>query len=285
MSNINILIVDDDNDWCNILEGDLRSGLIGEYSINITCSQKLNDSIRYIDNNKWDLMIVDINLKPNEDDKFGLTLARNGALKKIPMIIVSGKLDTDDYHQLYQSKSTKEYLKGFFSKKKYPSPNVVEEFISKVRQILLKSEIPSNLNNESNDNELIQLSDSDKLYLIKKLSTLAYTAIIASKEYFRDLVNRLKLPDQLKQEIADVWIGNTSSDSTKLINWILDRNIYPKNSNQSGITVLGNLIKIMLEESGDTKLLNIIINNDLINNQEIINNLKQKYDSTEENSN
>ncbi len=273
----NILLIEDDELWTSLIKEDLRSSITNNVDINLTISKTFQESNIHLDNHKWKLILVDIGLSPNNDkDKSGLTLIRKAVKQKFPLIIVSDKLTVNDQTILFKDTETIKYLKGVFSKEHYNDR--INDFINTVKETLLEEESSNSQNNIQICN--YELDDKDKFYIIDTIEELARSSKISSKHYFKNLVEQLDLPERWQQELSDVWLGDTWRDSTKLINWIQCKNSYPKGSKQSGKTVLGNLLKIIIEKSCDPKLVSIIIENDLITDREIIDNLAKKYCSS-----
>lgn len=271
---MNILLVEDNEDWITLIKEDLVSGLkttIPEIGNCITISKTFEESNIRLDNPKWNLIIVDICLSPNDDkNRFGLTLIRKAASKKIPIIIISDNIDESERKTLYQTAETKKYLKGHYSKRYYHTQ--INDCIEVVKKILLSAR---DLNKIFIDN--YELEDNDLFDIAINLVKLAENSNnIENNNYFNQLVRQLKLPKQLENEIFNKWMDNAGINSIQLIKSVqhIDKN-YQSNFRQVGITVLGNLIKIMLQAGGDSTLLSIIKNHNLITDTKIIANLEK----------
>lgn len=121
----------------------------------------------------------------------------------------------------------------------------------------------------------IKQADIDKL--VDVLAGLAATSFTSPQDFFRDLVNRANLRQQLVFSLAGVWTGNPNNDARRLINWALVRDINP---NDKRFTTLGSILQPLLSEAGfdDAKLIvSIIIIYKLYRDRKLLENLQITY--------
>lgn len=266
---MSILIIEDDQEWIEKIKKSLifkLKDIEPEIEKLITVSSTYEQSMDYLYNKIWKLVIADINIDKDDphNNTPGLTLVTKAATERIPIIIISGKLRVTEQGKLKNDRNISLYLKKDFVKYEfYTNEN---DFIDIVKEILF----------ENNDFSIYKykLSDDDKLYISHILVKLANDSQIAIIDYFINLVEQLKLPTELGKELSNVWIEDAGRNSTKFINWIQDKNVCKNYVKRFEITILGNLIKIMLEESGDKKLLSISQKHDVITDLETLNDLE-----------
>lgn len=268
-----ILLVEDNESWQNILQLKINYALeqINHTDYKIKVINNFQEAFKALQESSWNLVVTDIGLG-NDDmqpQKLGKQIVELAHEKDIPAIVVSG---TTHLHPM----DIREILtilgaSDFFYKESFDS----KEFINKVQEILQQEE--QSKEQASSPNYGYQLSDEDRQYIITTLSRLAASATISATEYFRNLVNKLSLPEEWKNSIADIWTGNINADTNKLMNWIEQKKSYPNESGKSGYTVLGSLIEKLLEETGDRHLLDIIISYQLITDESNLEILKKNY--------
>ncbi|KST65527.1 trypsin-like peptidase domain-containing protein [Mastigocoleus testarum] len=121
----------------------------------------------------------------------------------------------------------------------------------------------------------IKQADIDKL--VNVLAGLAATSFTSPQDFFRDLVSRANLRQQLVYSLAGVWTGNPIHDARRLINWALVRDINP---NDQRFTTLGSILQPLLSEAGfnDAKLIvSLIIIYKLYRDIKLLENLRITY--------
>ena len=268
-----ILLVEDNESWQNILQLKINSALeqINHTDYKIKVINNFQEAFKALQESSWNLVVTDIGLG-NDDmqpQKLGKQIVELAHEKNIPVIVVSG---TTHLHPM----DIREILtilgaSDFFYKESFDS----KEFINKVQEVLQKEEQQQEQNQSTNYG--YNLSDIDRQYLITILSSLATNAPIPATEYFKGLVNQLNLPEKWRNSIADIWTGDTNTDTSKLVNWVEQKKSYPNESEKPGYTVLGSLLEKLLEETGDRHFLEIIISYELITNESVLDNLKNNY--------
>ncbi len=266
-----ILLVEDNESWQNILQLKINHALeqINHTDYKIKVINNFQQAFKALQESSWNLVVTDIGLG-NDDmqpQKLGKQIVELAHEKNIPVIVVSG---TTHLHPM----DIREILKilgasDFFYKESFDS----KEFINKVQEVLQKQQQEQN----KSINYGYSLSDIDRQYLITTLSRLATNAPIPATEYFKGLVNQLNLPEKWRNSIADIWTGDTNTDTSKLMNWVEQKKSYPNESEKSGYTVLGSLIEKLLEETGDRHLLKIITTYELITDENALDSLKNNY--------
>lgn len=269
---MSILIIEDDERWVDEIKDSLISKLdniIPDIGKSIAVSRTYEEGRKYLNENNFKLVIIDINLNANEcNEESGLLLIEKAAIKRIPIIIISGTLTTSNRDNLYRDNIISPYLRRDYSKRNFYDEE--NNFIDTVREILLP-----NSGDEPVSWFNYKLNNNDKLYLLHILAKLAQDVEVTVIDYFNNLVEQLSLSEQLKQELSDIWIDNAGINSIKLINQIQDIDKNARNNfRQVGTSVLGKLIKIMLEKSRDDILLSIIQECNLIADTEIMANLE-----------
>ncbi|MEM8721242.1 MAG: TIR domain-containing protein [Cyanobacteria bacterium P01_G01_bin.39] len=266
MPDPNILLIEDEDDWTNKIKGDLIAGLSNEIPNirnSITISKTYRESNAYLENPKWNLVIVDIYLL-NDRDKSGLPLIRTAVSKKFPVIVISNHIGNDEWEALRDGSRTKGCLEKF-SKDEY---NVkIRDIIEVAKEILCNNHQPSICNYELKDDDIRNISVN-----------LARIALNSNgNNYFYNLVEQLELPEESKELLSEKWIDNLELNIIQLIISIQDIDTSHSNtSRQAGTTFLGNLIEIMLSKSKDKKLLSIIKEHNLITDKETLSELEKK---------
>ncbi len=274
MNNFKILVVEDTQSWQKILDGKIRNAVqnMGNIDCDIKIIDNFDEAYTTLEEGSWDLLVTDISLSDSEQEqkKLGQELVELAYNKNVPAITVSGSetLTNEDVRDLLLE--YKAY--DFFSKNKFDS----KRFINSV-ELLLEKKLKTIQKNTSSQTEGDKLSDDDKQYLITTISRLATNSTTSSKEYFKGLVNQLNLPEKWRNSIADIWTGDTNTDTSKLMNWVEQKKSYPNESEKSGYTVLGSLIEKLLEETGDRHLLKIITTYELITDENALDSLKNNY--------
>ena len=122
---------------------------------------------------------------------------------------------------------------------------------------------------------IIKQADIDKL--VDVLAGLAATSFTSPQDFFRDLISRANLRQQLVYSLAGVWTGNPIHDARRLINWALVRDINP---NDKRFTTLGSILQPLLSEAGfdDAKLIvSLIIIYKLYRDRKLLENLQITY--------
>ena len=267
-------MVEDTQSWQKILDGKIRNAVqnMGNIDCDIKIIDNFDEAYTTLKEGSWDLLVTDISLSDSEQEqkKLGQELVELAYNKNVPAITVSGSetLTNEDVRDLLLE--YKAY--DFFSKNKFDS----KRFINSV-ELLLEKKLKTIQKNTSSQTEGDKLSDDDKQYLITTLSRLATNSTTSSKEYFKGLVNQLNLPEKWRNSIADIWTGDTNTDTSKLMNWVEQKKSYPNESEKSGYTVLGSLIEKLLEETGDRHLLKIITTYELITDENALDSLKNNY--------
>ncbi len=121
----------------------------------------------------------------------------------------------------------------------------------------------------------IKQADIDKL--VDVLAGLAATSFTSPQDFFRDLVSRANLRQQLVFSLAGVWTGNPIYDARRLINWALVRDINP---NDKRFTTLGSILQPLLSEAGfdDAKVIvSLIVIYKLYRDRKLLENLQINY--------
>lgn len=121
----------------------------------------------------------------------------------------------------------------------------------------------------------IKQADIDKL--VDVLAGLAATSFTSPQDFFRDLISRANLRQQLVYSLAGVWTGNPNNDARRLIHWALVRDINP---NDKRFTTLGSILQPLLSEAGfdDVKLIvSLIIIYKLYRDKKLLENLQITY--------
>lgn len=121
----------------------------------------------------------------------------------------------------------------------------------------------------------IKQADIDKL--VDVLAGLAATSFTSPQDFFRDLVSRANLRQQLVYSLAGVWTGNPIHDARRLINWALVRDINP---NDKRFTTLGSILQPLLSEAGfdDAKVIvSLIFIYKLYRDRKLLENLQITY--------
>lgn len=280
MTYINVLLVEDDKHWEIILQDCIKAaldnlknkGFIDDYDTNK--KNTFYDSYLILTHKKteYHLLVTEICLgnKDSWGQRLGLQLVENAVKNNILAIAITGKIDLN-------SEEVRDILKinkadDLFFKKHFS----MASFITIVEE-LLENKLQSSQENNSSTNYDYQLSDYDKQYLIKTLSSLAAREPIGVKAFFRNIVNQLSLPEDWKNDIVGVWTGNANADATTLINWSETKKSYPNESQKSGYNVLGCIAEQLLEKTSDIQLLGIIIRNQLLTDEGKLEELKTKY--------
>ncbi|MEO0843309.1 MAG: hypothetical protein AAF063_31050 [Cyanobacteria bacterium J06643_5] len=269
-----ILIVEDYQSWQKILDSNIRSAIqnISDADCDIKIVDNFDEAYTFLNESSWDLLVTDLGLG-NDDlqpQKLGKQIAEIAYRKSIPAIVVSGTdhLIPMDIRDIF----TKIGASDFFYKQAFDS----QEFIKKVQEVLQNQQQSAGVNLSSNDD--YRLTDGDRQYLVKTLSSLATNALIPAREYFRKLVQELRYPEDWKNSIADVWSGDANRDAEGFIKWCEQKRTCPQDyCESSGYTVLGCLVEKLLEETADIELLNIIARSELIIEESVLNQLKEKY--------
>ncbi len=121
----------------------------------------------------------------------------------------------------------------------------------------------------------IKQADIDKL--VDVLAGLAATSFTSPQDFFRDLVSRANLRQQLVYSLVGVWTGNPIHDARRLINWALVRDINP---NDKRFTTLGSILQPLLSEAGfdDAKVIvSLIFIYKLYRDRKLLENLQITY--------
>jgi CheY-like chemotaxis protein len=162
MTNLRVLLVEDELNWQNILEDKTRSAFKGighpEYTIKVI--KTFAEAYHILQESHWHLLITDIGLKDSSisrRQKLGIHLVELASKQEIPVIVVSGTpvVNTEDVRNFFKEHNVHDYYKkGTFDNKK---------FITTVQYLLQKQlqSLPTT-NKVSNG-----LSDDDKQYVIK----------------------------------------------------------------------------------------------------------------------
>ncbi|KST65526.1 response regulator [Mastigocoleus testarum] len=266
-----ILLVEDNESWQNILKLKINNTLekINHINYKTQVINNFQEAFKALQESSWNLVVTDIGLG-NDDmkpQKLGKQIVELAHEEKIPTIVVSAYLDPQEVGSLFENYK----ISGFFWKETFDGIY----FINKVQEILQSQQQPEEeISSPSNS---YQLSDNDKEYLITTISRLATNSTTSSKEYFKALVNQLNLPEKWRNSIADIWTGDTNTDTSKLVNWVEQKKSYPNESEKPGYTVLGSLIEKLLEETGDRHFLEMIISYELITDKSVLDNLRNNY--------
>ncbi|WP_256973139.1 CHAT domain-containing protein [Nostoc sp. T09] len=194
-----VLLVEDDSDWQDILEGKIRTALsnIGHPKDIIQIVRTFDEASKAFRDSDWHLLITDIGLGDSSiarRQKLGIHLVELAYSRQIPAIAVSGTpvVNTQDVRDLLME--YKAY--DFFSKRDFDS----KKFINKVQNIL-----HNELQKSSNHNEILNSSTvDDKQFVITanplKILFLASdptdTARLRLGEELREIQQRLQLAKQ-----------------------------------------------------------------------------------------
>jgi hypothetical protein len=259
-----VLLVDDDPDWqleCQDLIGNICN-------VDITTVANYPRAYTALTGSLWDLLITNIvlgreNLPTTQN--IGVGLARIALRQGVPTIVMSGRADDVVVRDLFKDHKIIDY----FNKARFNH----ERFVSYIKKYLILDNIL--LADISN----IQISLDDKKYIINHMSELAITAPIPAKDFFRNLIITLSLPSIWESHFADIWSGNSISDSNTLFRFLECRSL-PSDHIKQGYTSLGLLIECLFEESFDGNLIEIICKNKLISNEEIIESLRSRSRSS-----
>lgn len=274
MVHLKILLVEDSSSWQKILNNYIRRAVqnMADVDCDIKLIETFHEAYVAIEENSWDLLVTDLGL--GDDDiqrqKLGKKIVELAYTKTIPAIVVSGTdyLIPMDIRDLL----TRLGASDFFYKQTFDS----QEFINKVQEVLQIQQQSKQLNLSVNGEYI--LSAEDRQYLVKTLSRLATNGLIDTRSYFKNLIQELNLSEDGENNFTDVWTGDANRNAEGLIKWCEQKKRYPKDDSKSlAYTVLGCLVVKLLEETGDNYLLEICIKNQLITDEIILENLKNKY--------
>ena len=173
MTNLRILLVEDDPNWQKILEGKTHIALdsIGHPEDIIKVIKTFAEAYNFLQENYWHLLITDIGLKDSsisQHQKLGIQLVELAKKQKIPVIVVSGTpvVNTQDVRNLIKDLDVLDYFKkGAFDNK---------TFITTVQEVLQKQ-----LQSSSNIKELLN-SSTDKESIRKDYPATATPSILSN---------------------------------------------------------------------------------------------------------
>lgn len=268
MTVVKVLLAEDHQSWRDILKERIHRAVRDIGRLDITVVRTFDEAFEVLKQNSWHLLITNVAL--GEDfyatrQKLGMRLVDLAHDCQVPTIVVSGMDEQQLTRRHVRGLLRKYTATDFFEKEEFDD----QDFIKKVQELVQQISDPQ-ISLPRYD-----LGNDDKQYLINTLASLAATAGIPPKEYFRDIVDQLSLPDIWKNEIVDIWIGNTNIDARKLINWVEIRRSYPRVCNKPDYTVLGCLVERLIEQKADEYLLTIVVRYELIANQEKVDELRK----------
>jgi hypothetical protein len=83
------------------------------------------------------------------------------------------------------------------------------------------------------------LSQAERELIQELLASRGANAGIGEKEYFKGFVNKMGLPEDWREEIADVWVGDAGNDAGKLVNWAFEKGWFPQAHEKREFSVIG----------------------------------------------
>ena len=272
-----ILLVEkaDDDPWLIILKDKINNALqeMGHPNATITIKTNFRDAFAALrePENHWDLLVTDVSL--GTPQKLGIQLMDYASREMlVPTIAISGSPEVTTQNVCYLLIDLK--ASYFIAKQSFNG----KKFKEKVKELLQDKSPPIQVDNALNEQVSIYgLGTEDREYLLNTLARLATSNPSGAKNYFRDVVRRLSLPPSWEGKISDVWTGGTNEDARILINWLEQRKDYPKSFSKQDYTILGAMVENLLEDSGDSNLLEIIQNYKLITHKEKLEKLKHQY--------
>jgi mRNA-degrading endonuclease YafQ of YafQ-DinJ toxin-antitoxin module len=99
---------------------------------------------------------------------------------------------------------------------------------------------------------MTNLTKEEKDKLIEIIARQVTTGVLSNpNEYFKGLAERAELPDQMINEIAGVWSGDSNKDARKFIDWAINKtNKGVNNTKDKYLTTLGCILGVLLEDMG-----------------------------------
>ncbi|MBC1225409.1 response regulator, partial [Nostoc sp. UCD120] len=121
MEILKILLVEDDPDWQDLLQGYIKdacnntSGKTSNQEYKTEAITTFTDSQKKLQDNDWHLLVTDIGLRDSrhsDKDKLGIHLVKLAHKKKIPTIVVSGTpvLGSRDTRDLLKKDDVADYF-------------------------------------------------------------------------------------------------------------------------------------------------------------------------------
>lgn len=147
MKNSEILLVEDDPNWQNILKDKICIALKGtDYQQNsIIVAKTFAEAYQLILEKRWNLLVTDIALNDSSiscHQKLGIQLVDLASRQDIPVVVVSGTpaVSTQDIRDLFKEHKAYDYLnKGAFDNKRFI--NIVKEILQKQQYINIGTSI------------------------------------------------------------------------------------------------------------------------------------------------
>ncbi len=194
-----VLLVEDDSDWQDILEGKIRTALrnIGHPQDIIQIVRTFDEASKAFRDSDWHLLITDIGLGDSSlsrRQKLGIHLVELAYARQIPAIAVSGTpvVNTQDVRDLLMEYKASD----FFSKSDFDSKN----FINKVQDIL-NNELQKSRNHQalfkssSDENQQLAIA-ANPLKILFLSSDPTDAARLRLGQELREIQQRLQLAKQ-----------------------------------------------------------------------------------------
>lgn len=91
----------------------------------------------------------------------------------------------------------------------------------------------------------IKVDYEDKNRLVGVVAELAAVAPVSNYAYFKNLVNRARLPRAWQVSLSGAWVGDPKIDARMLIDYLLARDVNPADPR---VTSLGELLRVLLQD-------------------------------------
>ncbi|MEC4815046.1 MAG: CHAT domain-containing protein [Scytonema sp. PMC 1069.18] len=221
MTNLRVLLVEDDPNWQKILEGKTHSALegIGRSEDTIKVVKTFAEAYDILHESHWHLLVTDIGLKDSSisrRQKLGIQLVELANQHNIPVIVVSGTpvVNTQDVRNFFKEHNVSDYFKkGTFDNKKFI--NAVQELLQKQLQFLANTnELPNKLNDDDKQYVIIKDNPIKILFLASDPSDASRLRL---GQELRDIQERLQLAKQREKLVLEQRWSVRSTDISQAI--------------------------------------------------------------------